>query len=153
MSLPLRDDERCDNCTVVKDDLQRGREPLTATEPRVGRCIVWRVLGFGGRPNPLLYSRAASFAARTAQALLGSPERGKQTAGLARCRLQLYVDDPVVPAVGYPEEIECSFDIMLLWWMVLGIPYPGRKERPYHPVRNTPGSASSSKCFHEANLA
>ena len=102
MSLPLRDDERCYNCTVVNDDLQRGREPLTAAEPQVGRCIVWRGLGFGGRPNPLLYSRAASFAARTAQALLGSPERRKQTVGLTRCRLQLYVDDQVVPAVGYP---------------------------------------------------
>jgi hypothetical protein len=36
----------------------------------IGPVLVWRVVGFGGKVFPLVYSRAASFAARTAQALV-----------------------------------------------------------------------------------
>jgi hypothetical protein len=52
-------------------------------------------LGFGGKPNPLVFSRAASFAMRTAQALVGVPNRRLQCPQLARARGQLYVDDPI----------------------------------------------------------
>ena len=83
---------------------------------------MWRVLGFGGKPNPLLYSRAASFAARTAQAILGFPTRPKQPEGMGRGRLQLYVDDPVVSIVGTNREVQASFGVLLLWWVALGVP-------------------------------
>ena len=51
---------------------------------------VWYTLGFGGKTFPLVYARPASFASRTAQALL-DPKRA---------RLQLYVDDPVLSLYG-----------------------------------------------------
>ena len=51
---------------------------------------VWHTLGFGGKTFPLVYARPASFASRTAQALM-DPDRA---------RLQLYVDDPAVSLVG-----------------------------------------------------
>ena len=84
--------------------------------------IVYRVLGFGGKPNPLVYSRVASMAMRTGQGLLGSPVRRHQEPGLARCRGQLYVDDPTWVNAGKPEEVQMSADILLQYWMILGIP-------------------------------
>ena len=51
---------------------------------------VWRTLGFGGKTFPLVFARPASFASRTAQALL-DPSRAKQ---------QLYVGDPALSLAG-----------------------------------------------------
>ena len=67
------------------------RDPLDPEEPLEGRCVVWKVLGFGGKPNPLVYSRAASFAMRTGQALFS-----QSPSAVCRVRGQLYVDDPAV---------------------------------------------------------
>ena len=67
MSVPLHVGEQPFNCTVLPQGLALGREPLDEKEVTSGTCIVWRVLGFGGKPNPLVYSRAASFAMRTGQ--------------------------------------------------------------------------------------
>ena len=75
----------------------------------------------------MLYSRAASFAARTGQALLGRPERQHQVPHLGRARLQLYVDDPAVAVAGKPSEIEASIDILLVWWLCLGLPLAWQK--------------------------
>ena len=131
MSIPLAEERRY-NCTTVAVGLKRSRPSLRADEPQEGTCILWRVLGFGGRPNPLLYSRAASFAARTAQALLGLPEPSFQIKGVARSRLQLYVDDPVLAAAGTKKQIDTAFDLALLWCMCLGVPlaWSKGKEQP-----------------------
>ena len=51
---------------------------------------VWHTLGFGGKTFPLVYARPASFAARTAQALMPQD----------RVKSQLYVDDPAYASVG-----------------------------------------------------
>ena len=40
---------------------------------------------------------------------------------------QLYVDDPVVCARGPREEVLKSFDLLLLWWLVLGLPLAWKK--------------------------
>ena len=64
MSIPLHEDEQPFNCTRLAQDITLGRPPIDADEASQGSCIVWRVLGFGGKPNPLVYSRAASFAMR-----------------------------------------------------------------------------------------
>lgn len=64
MSIPLHSAERPYNCTRVADGVTRSRPPFRGT------LVVWRVLGFGGVPNPLVYSRAASFASRIDQAPL-----------------------------------------------------------------------------------
>ena len=74
MSVPLHEQERRFNVAVLK-------EPPSSAH---GRVIVWRVLGFGGKSNPLVYCRLASAVARSSQGLVP-----------ASCgRLQLYVDDP-----------------------------------------------------------
>ena len=90
-----------------------------------GKFVVWRALGFGGKPNPLVFARAASLASRTAQALLGPWDRNDRMtdhSDLARGRLQIYVDDPVLSCVGSKEQMTKSLDIVLLWWMILGTP-------------------------------
>ena len=76
MSIPLHEDEQPYNCTVLPGGVKLGRDPLDKNEVSEGSCIVWRVLGFGGKPNPLVYSRAASFAMRTGQVDHVAPNKG-----------------------------------------------------------------------------
>ncbi|CAK0863499.1 unnamed protein product [Prorocentrum cordatum] len=80
MSIPLHEQERRFNVAVLQ-------QPPSVDS---GRVIVWRVLGFGGKSNPLVYSRFASFVARSTQAMLSADA----------CRLQLYVDDPALTLAG-----------------------------------------------------
>ena len=122
MSVPLATTERRFNCAEVPEGLQRQRPKLDDEEVDEGTFVLWRVLGFGGRPNPLVYSRAASFAMRSAQALLGRPTKKSQEKGLARVAGQLFVDDPIWGLVGTEQEREESADLILLWWLCLGIP-------------------------------
>ena len=78
---------------------------------------------WGGRPTPLVFARAASFAARTAQALLRpSTDSEVGCSSAAAGRLQLYVDDPVVSVVGTEEQRNIAIDLVLLWWLVLVLP-------------------------------
>ena len=100
LSIPLHEDERKYNVSVLTGGVRRDRDPVYAGEPESGTCIVWKVLGFGGRPNPLVYSRVASFAMRTAQAIC---KADKSPAGSAM-RSQLYVDDPTVVVWGHSRE-------------------------------------------------
>ena len=79
MSIPLDPSEMRFNCAHTEFDLKRTRNPLRPDEPQTGRFVVWRVLGVGGKPNPLVFSRAASLASRTAQALLGPWDRASRT--------------------------------------------------------------------------
>ena len=69
MTVPLAEVERPFNCCEIEVPLRRSRPPAYEGEPEVGTIIAWQVLGFGGKANPLVYSRCAGFAARTAQAL------------------------------------------------------------------------------------
>ena len=101
MMIPLHDLERKFNCAVV-EDLFPGEPP---------QVIVWKVLGFGGRANPLVYARIASCAARTAQGLC-DPNN---------LRLQLYVDDPALTSCGTEESCHWEFDHVLWWWLALGL--------------------------------
>ena len=117
MSIPLADAEKAFNCAVVEGEVQRGRDPLYEGEPETGKCIIWDVLGFGGKPNPLVYSRAASFAMRTGQAMFRQSPRSEVTA-----KAQLYVDDPAVVFAAPPGKTRSAVDRLLLWWLVLGIP-------------------------------
>ena len=90
---------------------------------------MWDVLGFGGKPNPLVYSRVASFAMRTGQALFRQSPKAETTA-----RGQLYVDDPAVVFAAPVDKIMLAVDVLLLWWLVLGIPL-----------------AWAKGCLHDAN--
>jgi hypothetical protein len=70
MSVPLSLGEQRFNCAHAEFDLKRTREALYDDEPKVGNFVVWRVLGFGGKPNPLIFSRVASIASRIITHLL-----------------------------------------------------------------------------------
>jgi hypothetical protein len=135
MSIPLAEDERRFNCASTEFALPRGRDALYPNEPDVGGFVVWRVLGFGGKPNPLIFSRVASLASRTAQALLGpvhDADRVPEHDCLAKGRLQLYVDDPVLTCVGTRDQISTSMDLVLSWWLILGIPLSWSKGAVFH---------------------
>ena len=107
MSVPLHEEERRFNCADL------GASP-NHDQPRF---VVWRVLGFGGKPNPLVFGRVASFAARSGQALLDD----------RYCRLQIYVDDPVLSVAGERQECLTEIDILSCWWLTLGIPLAWKK--------------------------
>ena len=57
MSIPLHPSERRFNCANSGFELKRSRDELFEGEPTVGSFVVLRVLGFGGKPNPLVFSR------------------------------------------------------------------------------------------------
>ena len=98
MGVPLHPEEWPFNACGLDQPLRRGREALYDGEPDAGSFVVWAVLGFGGKPNPLVFARAAAFAARTGQALFKptADAPGCELAGLARC----YVDDPIFTTKG-----------------------------------------------------
>ena len=134
MSVPLAEGERPFNTCALEVPVRRSRPELYPGEPEVGSIIAWRVLGFGGKSNPLVYSRCAGFASRTAQALLHT-RRSNDTLRTAPGRIQLYVDDPAVSCVGPRAAVTASFDIIILWWMLLGIPLAltkGSRENGVH---------------------
>ena len=130
MSIPLHRDEQRFNCANAGFVVKRSRPSLFEGEPIEGTFVVWRTLGFGGRPNPLVFSRAASFAARTAQGLLQSSLEAPQdpsSSGPAPGRVQLYVDDPVVTVKGIEAKAHETLDLVILWWMTLGLPLSWKK--------------------------
>ena len=71
-----------------------------------------------------MYARVASFACRSGQALLfEQPEKSD----VAHARIQLYVDDPAVTLLGTASQQQEAIDILVLWWLVLGIPLSWKK--------------------------
>ena len=72
MSISLGLAERRFNCAELPEPLSLGRPPLHPEEPASGRFVSWRVLGFGGRPNPLVFGRVTSSVMRAAQSILTS---------------------------------------------------------------------------------
>ena len=123
MSLALAERERPFNCADIGVQIRRRRLPLFDGEVSRGSFVVWRVLGFGGRPNPVVFARASSFASRTAQALF-RPSKASRL-GLTACssvRGQTYVDDPCFSFCGSAIQNSLSVDILILWWLVLGVP-------------------------------
>ena len=82
------------------------------------------MLGFGGHVNPLVYSRVATFAARSGQALL---QHAREVSSFAHGRIQLYVDDPAVVLEGTDQERNDAVDVLVLWWLLLGIPFSWKK--------------------------
>jgi hypothetical protein len=123
MGVPLSAAELPFNCCAADLDIVRNRPEKFPGEASVGRFVIWGVLGFGGRPNPLVFARAVSFATRSAQGLLrprAGAARGSQTA--APGRLQTYVDDPVLTVAGSAAACSEAVDLVITWWRVLGLP-------------------------------
>ena len=100
MVVPLHRDEMPYNCAQVPSLGPEGGPAF----------VVWQVLGFGGKANPLVFGRIGSWAARYGQAVMDC----------SRTRLQLYIDDPTVVAAGDLDSIHAELDILLLLWLVLG---------------------------------
>ena len=140
MSLAIHPAERRFNCAHTTAAIERTRPPLFEEEANRGKFVVWKVLGFGGRPNPLVFSRAASFACRLAQGLLGRPptkpdsddENEKNELDMVEARLQLYVDDPVITVKGTEAACGRALDYVLMLWLAMGIPLSWKKGRLYH---------------------
>ena len=139
MTMPLHHSELQYNGAEIDAGIARNRPALASDEPLQGKIVVWRVLGFGGRPNPLVYARMASLALRTAQALF--PSRVSSSDDLAgsdqlpRARMELYVDDTAQVLLGTAEQRAAGLDITLLWWLLLGLPIAWKKcclHRPPH---------------------
>ena len=124
MTVPLAIEEMPFNTSVVPQGLVRTRAGLDDTEPKEGKLLVWRVLGFGGHANPLIYARVACFAARSGQALLFHPT---SQSGYAHGRLQLYVDDPAIVLYGDQHQQVEAIDVLISWWLLLGIPLSWKK--------------------------
>ena len=139
MTLPLHPLEMPFNTSSVPFGISRTRPELYPGEPADGKFLVWRVLGFGGHSNPLTYSRAASFAARSGQALLMKP---RSKTGVAEGRLQLYVDDPILTIGGNTEEQHCAVDLLILLWLAWGYPCLGAKDPSLTRGALTTGSGS-----------
>ena len=123
MSIPLHPAERKYNCSYLPEGIVLKRDKLDDTEAEQGTFVVWNVLGFGGRPNPLIFARVASVAMRSGQALFSTSYRSQG----ARLRGQLFVDDPAVAVVGTPSENTKALDLLILWWMCLGFPLAWKK--------------------------
>ena len=122
MSVPLAYEELRFNCSAVPKGVTRSRGGSYPGEPEKGTFVIWRVLGFGGHAGPLVYSRIATFASRSTQALLNCTATETRQA-----RLQLYVDDPVLVASGSDTDRQEQLDLAILWWLVMGIPLSWKK--------------------------
>ena len=66
MSIGLHPMERPFNTCEVERDLHLRRPRLHEREPDVGKLLVWSVLGFGGKPSPLVFAWVAPLACRAA---------------------------------------------------------------------------------------
>ena len=127
MSIGLDPPERVFNTCCVDRDIVRRRPRGYPDEPDRRRFLVWTVLGFGGKPNPLVFARAASFATRSAQAML------RTTPSSAGCRragvtlMQCYVDDPIAATYGTTAERAMAVDLVIAFWLVLGIDLAWKK--------------------------
>ena len=117
MSVPLAEDERAFNCCEVPSGLKRTRVAAYPDEPEQGKFVVWTVLGFGGKPNPLLFGRVASFAMRTGQCVANAVCKRS-----GAVHSQVYVDDPALTVVGPPKIAQHALDCILMWWLLLGLP-------------------------------
>ena len=113
MTVPLAPEEQPFMCTEVEYPVRRGRGPVRPGEPASGTYLVWRVLGFGGRSNPLVYSRVVGLVARISQALLPP---GHGMCHLAELWLQFYVDDPALVLAGRRQARARSTSLILLCW-------------------------------------
>lgn len=77
----------------------------------LGGWFVYKTVLFGIRTGPLVWGRTAALVARATQSLFH----------VDRCRLQVFVDDPLVVARGTTFQLADIFNTILMWWMSLGL--------------------------------
>ena len=116
MKVPCTWGEHTYNCCEVAQDLVRTREEVYADEPHTGKSIVWRVLGFGGLPIPLLVASIAALAMRSVQCLVLDECTGEFTS-------QLCVGGPANTVVGSPYSSTYHIlESVMLCLCVFGLP-------------------------------
>eukprot|EP00971_Amphidinium_carterae_P339300 6477003-Amphidinium_carterae.2 len=79
--------------------------------------VVWRVVGFGGREFPLVFSRVISIVMRLTQAMFGPEE----------LQLNCFMDDPAGALC--PSKAKIVVNVAILFWLVLGAPLSWKKGR------------------------
>ena len=77
----------------------------------LGGFFVYKTVLFGIKTGPLVWGRMAALIARSTQSLFH----------ISRCRLQIFVDDPLIVARGTVEQLNSIFNVILLWWLTLGL--------------------------------
>ena len=76
-----------------------------------GGFFVYHVVLFGIRTGPLVWARMAALVARASQSLFADD----------RCRLQIYVDDPLLLMRGRVDQIEDMASKVLWLWLSMGL--------------------------------
>ena len=142
MNIPLHWKEKAFNTCELDYEVRLHRERLRPDESAAGHFVVWNVLGFVGKSNPLVFARAASFAARTAQGMLRPAPGAAGCQRAAPTRLQLYVDDPVATSAGTPAENTTAVDVMCFGGSSSVSRSRGR--RAFRPRACTDGSGPTS---------
>jgi len=127
MGIPLAAPEQPFNCCASDFPVVRSRPSAYHGEPEQGRFILWAVLGFGGKPNPLVFARVASFAVRCAQAMLRPSPSEPGSSDVSVGRLQCYVDDPIGSFLGSRESTSRAADLVIAFWLILGLPLAWKK--------------------------
>lgn len=77
----------------------------------LGGFFVYKTVLFGIKTGPLVWGRMAALIARSTQALFHT----------SRCRLQIFVGDPLIVARTTTEQLNSIFNVVLLWWLTLGL--------------------------------
>eukprot|EP00435_Cladocopium_sp_Y103_P039159 s1436_g10.t1 len=76
-----------------------------------GGYFVYHVVLFGVRTGPLVWARMAAMVSRFTQAMFAHD----------RCRLQVYVDDPLILMRGKPSQVEDMTNKILCLWVTMGL--------------------------------
>jgi len=127
MGIPLAAPEQPYNGCATDLPIARTRDEAYPGEPVFGHYVLWAVLGFGGKPNPLVFARAISFASRAAQAMLRPEPSSAGCSNVAAGRLQFYVDDPCASFLGSSASAAAAADLIIGFWLVLGLPMAWKK--------------------------
>jgi hypothetical protein len=90
-----------------------------------GKFYYFTVLVFGSASAPTVWGRFAAFAARSTAAVCRS----------LPVRLELYVDDPILVALGPPERAARSISLAILWLCLLGFPLAWHKSEGGPSIR------------------
>lgn len=90
----------------VRDNEKRFLSGMAA-----GGYFVYHVVLFGVRTGPLVWARLAAMVSRFTQSMFAHD----------RCRLQVYVDDPLILMRGKPSQIEDICNKILCLWVAMGL--------------------------------
>ena len=104
------------SCTLSHVPISRQRAALHPGEPRAGKVLAWRVMGFGGKAYPLISARVSGVVIRLTQAAVQFSHPDLR--GLLG---QTYVDDPAFTFSGTAEANDFATNAVILLWLLFGL--------------------------------